>query len=68
MLDNYFTGTRFDLYSKRLISILRAAGVQFETVPATLVDRKTREPLPVAYEVFHLLEVHPALEVYRATR
>jgi hypothetical protein len=66
MLDNYFTGTEFDLYSERLITLLREAGVQFETFPAMLVDRKTKEPLPVRYEVFHLLEVQPALEVYRA--
>lgn len=64
MLDNYFTGTEFDLYSERLITLLRDAGVQFETFPATLVDRKTKTPLPVTYEVFHLLEVHPALDVY----
>ena len=67
MLDNYFTGNEFDLYSERLIALLREAGVHFETFPATLVDRKTKEPLPVAYEVFHLLEVHPALEVHWTT-
>lgn len=64
MLDNYFTGTRFDLYSERLITLLREAGVQCETFPATLVDRKTKAPLPVVYEVFHLLDVYPALDVY----
>ena len=60
MLDNYFTGTEFDLYSERLIRLLRAAGVQGETFPATLVDRKTKKPLPAACKVFHLLEVYPA--------
>ncbi len=67
MLDNYFTGTEFDLYSERLIRLLQEAGVQGETFPATLVDRKTKEPLPVRYEVFHLLEVYPALDVWFAT-
>jgi hypothetical protein len=67
MLDNYFTGNEFDLYSERLIALLREAGVRFETFPATIVDRKTKEPLSVRYEVFHLLEVHPALEVYETT-
>jgi hypothetical protein len=67
MLDNYFTGTEFDLYSTRLIALLHDAGVQCETFPATLIDRKTKAVLPVAYAVFHLLEVHPALTVYRAT-
>lgn len=68
MLDNYFTGNRFDLYSERLITLLREAGVQFETFPATLVDRKTKEPLPVVYAVFHLLEIHPGLNVHHATQ
>jgi hypothetical protein len=43
------------------------AGVQFETFPATVVDRKTKEPVPVSYQVFHLLKVYPALHVSRAT-
>jgi hypothetical protein len=67
MLDNYFTGTRFDLYSEKLVALLKDAGVQFEIFPATIINRKTKEPLSVHYQVFHLLEVHSALEVYRTT-
>lgn len=68
MLDAYFTGNEFDLYSARLIGLLGEAGVQFETFPATLIDRKTKTPLAVDYAVFHLLEVHPALDVRHATK
>jgi hypothetical protein len=41
--------------------------VQFETFPATLIDRKTKTPLAVDYAVFHLLEVHPALDMHYDT-
>src|SRR5262245_17098522 len=56
MLDNYFTGMEFDLYSSRLVQLMQDAGVQFESLPAALLDRKTRQVLPAQYEVFHLLE------------
>lgn len=55
-LDNYFTGTLFDLYSARLISLLREAEVRFETFPAQILDSNTGGTVPLEYEVFHLLE------------
>jgi hypothetical protein len=62
-LDNYRTDWSFDLYSTRLIELLRNAGIQFETFPATLLDYKTDEPLPQRYAVFHLLEIHPCIDL-----
>ncbi len=56
LLDNYFTGMLFDLYSERLIEILRDAGIRFETFPATVIDNRTLETMPVKYQVFHLLQ------------
>jgi hypothetical protein len=48
--DNYFTGTVFDLYSARLIALLRDAGVRFETFPVTIIDKKTHEELTVIHK------------------
>jgi hypothetical protein len=61
-LDNYNTGTEMPLYSIRLINLLREAEVNFETFPITLIARKTKEVLPFHYELFHLLEMYPAIE------
>jgi hypothetical protein len=66
LLDNYFTGTSTSLYSTRLIDCLRKAGVRFESFPATVLDRTTNQLLPVQYEVFHLLEIHPGLDRERS--
>lgn len=62
MPDNFWTGSIFDLYSVHLTDALNKVGVHFETFPAAIVDRKTGMDLPVQYEVFHLLEQHPALD------
>jgi hypothetical protein len=56
MLDNYFTGTLFDLYSAELIHLLQENEVRFETFPAILLDKATKTRLPTEYRVFHLLE------------
>jgi len=61
-LDNYPTGTIMDLYSIRLINLLHESEVKFETFPVTIIDRKTKEVLPLHYELFHLLEMYPAIE------
>lgn len=63
LLDNYWTGSIFDLYSVHLSTTLRNAGVQCETFPATRIDRTTGTTLRAPFEVFHLLEQHPALDV-----
>ena len=60
--DNYNTGTVFDLYSPRLVNILKETGIQFETFPAQIIDRKTKKPLDVEYEIFHLLEMAKGID------
>ena len=62
-LDNYRTDWSFDLYSAKLIELLRNAGILFEIFPATLIDYKTNEPLSQQYAVFHLLETHPCIDI-----
>jgi hypothetical protein len=64
--DNFFTGTIFDLYSVKLITLLEEFHVRFEVFPATIVVRKTNALLPVEYNVFHLLEIEPALDVHQS--
>lgn len=61
--DRLGTGSYVELYSHRLVACIREAGVRFETFPATLVDRKTKQPLEdQEHVVFHLMEVHPAID------
>jgi hypothetical protein len=67
LLDNYQTDRDLDLFSERLITILRAAGVRFETFPANLIDYKTNDIIPVLYEVFHLLESYACADLQHST-
>lgn len=60
--DNLFTGTEFQLYSKRMIEQIEAAGVFFETFPVVLRDKKNNVLFDARYSIFHLLEVLPALD------
>lgn len=62
-LDNYWTGTEFDLYSNKLISFLYAVGAKFETFPVTIVDRHDKSAIPVEYKIFHLLETYPGIDI-----
>jgi hypothetical protein len=64
--DNYNTGTEFDLYSPRLVNIFREVGIRFETFPAQIIDRKTKKPLDVEYEIFHLLEMAKGIDVEKS--
>lgn len=64
--DSYFTGSLFDLYSPRLVAIFKEAGIGFETFPAKIVDRKSKKPLEVAYEIFHLLEKGIGIDVEKS--
>lgn len=59
--DAYWTGAEFELYSSRLIKILREAGVKFETFSAEIRVKKKID-LPKQYKVFHLLELYPAID------
>lgn len=63
--DNLFTGTVFDLYSKRLTKVLRNLGINFETFPVVIVG-PSGEELKVNYNIFHLLEKHPCLDLERS--
>ena len=60
--DNFFTGTIFDLYSKRLTNLFGEAGIRHETFPVKLINRKTQETLSMEYDIFHLLEIHPGID------
>jgi hypothetical protein len=62
LLDNYFTGTEFELFSNRLVKYLQEAGVHFESFSTTIIDRNTKREIPVDYKVFHLLELHSGLD------
>ena len=42
-LDNYATGTKFNIYSEKLISLLKNMGVNFETFPASFFDKRSGE-------------------------
>jgi len=62
-LDVYFTGLQVvDLFSIRLVNILREADAKFESFPATVLDRKTKEIVPLSYEAPHLFEILPVLD------
>jgi len=54
------------LYSTKLIDLIQAAGVVFETSPAVLLDKKTQQPLARSYGVFHLLEKYPAIDAAKS--
>jgi hypothetical protein len=62
LLDNYFTGASFSLYSLRLINLLEKVEIRFETFPATLIGRKNDQVVSTDYAVFHLMEVYPAVK------
>jgi len=60
--DNYWNSTLFDLYSPRLITILKHAGIANELFPVEMVGKNTGKVLSVGYQVFRLLEVIDALD------
>jgi hypothetical protein len=62
-LDNYFTGTIFDLYSEHLVELFTKNGVKFETFPTIVVDSATKEPISKLYKIFHLLEISYGLDL-----
>lgn len=65
-LDNYWTGTEFDLYSDKLISELYRVGIRFETFPVTVVDRRSKMTVPIEYRIFHLLESYSGIDMDRS--
>ncbi len=64
--DNIFVGVTLSLYSERLVTVLKQAGVSFEAFPCTLIDRKTKETLPLNYHVVHLLDVHEGVDAQKS--
>jgi hypothetical protein len=56
-------GTPIDLYSVRLINVLKAANVTFEAFPAILVDQDTGEPIHTEFKLFHLLDTYPLSKI-----
>lgn len=65
LLDNFWTGTVFNLYSTKLISILGSSNISFETFPTSLLRKKTKKPIDKKYEVFRLLEISDAIDEQR---
>ena len=67
LFDNYpVGGTYAQLYSQRFLDLLAAAGVHFQAIPATLVDRTTKQVCSTNYALFHLLERYPAIDTVRS--
>ena len=60
--DNFFTGTLFDLYSRRFIRLFSDAGIKHEVFPVKLINRKTQTKTPLQYGAFHILEIYPGLD------
>jgi hypothetical protein len=61
--DPLRTGSIAWLMSKRLPDLLRYTGVQFEGFQVKLYDRKSRELVPKHYQLFHLLQVQPVIDL-----
>jgi len=59
--DNFFTGTKFDLYSNSLIELIRDFNVDFEVFPSHLIDLKRNIDEIDSHKVFHLLSSFPAI-------
>ena len=54
--DNYLVDRAFQLFSERLIELMRQYEVKFESFPATLVDAAGNPQDRLRYHVFHSLE------------
>lgn len=67
LIDNYWTGTVFDLYSANLISIFGSCNINFETFSASLVHKRTLNQIEAKYEVFRLLELSDAIDEQRTS-
>lgn len=65
LLDNFWTGTLFNLYSSSLISIFRSKGINFDTFPASISRKKTGPVVNKAYELFRLLETKDGVDEQR---
>ena len=59
--DNYYMSMEFDLYSSKLVNLLRGDDIKFEVFPVIVKDKKSKKTLSQEYHLFHLLEAFPAL-------
>lgn len=60
------TGSITWLMSEKLLGLLRNAGVEFESFPVKLYDRKSTVPVAKQYGLFHLLSVQPMVDLERS--
>lgn len=66
--DNYFTGANLDLYSTRLVEVMRDhTDFRFELFPAELLVKDTGVCLESEFFVFRLLQTFPLLDAQRCT-
>lgn len=63
MLDNYNTGTKFELFSEKLIILLKSKNVKFESFPVELIGKESSTTLNEKYSLFRLLELYPAFDM-----
>lgn len=54
--DNYFQSAGFMLFSERLVALMQAFGVKFESFPVTMLDKQGNLQPDLKYFVFHSLE------------
>jgi hypothetical protein len=66
LLDNYWTGNIWDLYSERLISIFKNAKVKYELFPVDILSRSTGKLLSSDYKIFRLTEINNCLDEDRS--
>lgn len=60
------TGSITWLMSGRFLRLLRQVSVRFESFSVKLYDRKSGELVQKEYEVFHLLQVQPVVDLERS--
>jgi hypothetical protein len=60
--DSLWTATIYDLFSSRLISILKKHKVNHEIFKTTIMNKNNNNKLDLSHQVFRILEIHPALD------
>ena len=65
--DAYTATAAIDVFSRRLVELLGAAGIRFETFEIALVDRRGVSMGESTHVAFHLLECDEAIDVDSTT-
>ena len=65
--DVYFASAGIDVFSRRLVELLSAAGIRFETFEIDLVDRRGGSTGESTHVAFHLLECDEAIDMESTT-